>query len=63
MNMRSWILVTAAAFAAAFACAVAGPPPARCGISQPRAARDSSGDLHFRITQNDGSDPSTSPCR
>lgn len=57
MNMRAWSLATAAAFAAALAFAAAGPPLAGVWNIAPTGRADSSGGLHFRITQNDGSDP------
>jgi hypothetical protein len=55
MNRRSWTLATAAACAAAFA--FAGPPLAKVWNIAPSGRAGTSGDLHFRITQNDGSDP------
>jgi|SRR5688572_6886007 hypothetical protein len=55
MNWRSWTLATAAACAAAFA--FAGPPLAGVWNIAPSGRAGSSGDLHFRITQSDGSDP------
>jgi hypothetical protein len=55
MNWRSWTLATAAACAAAFA--FAGPPLAKMWNIAPTGRAGSSGDLHFRILQNDGSDP------
>ncbi len=55
MKLRSWILASAAACAAALA--FAGPPPAGVWNIAPTGRAASSGDLHFRITQNDGSDP------
>ena len=54
MKPRSWILATAACTAAL---AFAGPPPAGVWNIAPTGRADSSGDLLFRITQNDGSDP------
>ncbi len=55
MKLRAWILAPAAACAAALA--FAGPPPAGVWNIAPTGRAGSSGDLHFRITQNDGSDP------
>jgi hypothetical protein len=55
MNWRSWTLATAAACAAAFA--FAGPPLAKVWNIAPTGRAGSSGDLHFRVHQNDGSDP------
>ena len=55
MKLRAWILAPAAACAAALA--FASPPPAGVWNIAPTGRAGSSGDLHFRITQNDGSDP------
>ncbi len=55
MNLRSWTLATAAACTAAFA--FAGPPLAKVWNIAPTGRAGTSGDLHFRIHQNDGSDP------
>ena len=55
MNRRSWTLATAAACAAAFA--FAGPPLAGVWNIAPTGRAGTSGGLHFRITQNDGSNP------
>jgi hypothetical protein len=55
--MRAWSLATAAAFAAALSFAVAGPPLAGVWNIAPTGRAGSSGGLHFRVTQNDGSNP------
>lgn len=55
MKLRSWTLATAAACAASFA--FAGPPLAKVWNIAPTGQAGSSGDLHFRIHQRDGSDP------
>ena len=55
MKLRAWFLAPAAACAAALA--FASPPPAGVWNIAPTGRAGSSGDLHFRITQNDGSDP------
>lgn len=57
MNMRAWGFITAAACAAVFASAAAGPPPASVWNIASAGRAGSSGDLHFRITRNDGSNP------
>ena len=57
MKLRAWILAPAAACAAALAFAANGPPLAGVWNIAPTGRAGSSGDLHFRITQNDGSDP------
>jgi hypothetical protein len=54
MKLRSWILATAACAAGL---ALAGPPPAGVWNIAATGRAASSGDLHFRITHNDGSDP------
>ncbi len=56
MNLRASSLV-AALCAATFAFAAKGPPLAGVWNIAPSGRAESSGDLHFRITQNDGSDP------
>jgi hypothetical protein len=55
MKLRAWILASAVACAAALA--FAGPPPAGVWNIAPTGRAGSSGDLHFRVTQSDGSDP------
>lgn len=55
MNLRAWVLIPAAAFAAASA--FAGPPLAEVWNIAPTGRAASSGSLHFRVVQNDGSDP------
>ena len=57
MKRRSWIFASAAACAAALAFAADGPPLAGVWNIAPTGRAGSSGDLHFRIRQNDGSDP------
>src|SRR5262245_62678770 len=54
MTLRSWFFAAATCMAAL---AFAGPPPAGVWNIAPKGRAESSGDLHFRITQNDGSDP------
>jgi hypothetical protein len=56
MNLRASSLV-AALCAATLAFAAKGPPLAGVWNIAPTGHAESSGDLHFRITQNDGSDP------
>ena len=55
MKLRAWLLAPAAACAAAIA--FAAPPPAGVWNIAPTGHAGTSGDLHFRITRNDGSDP------
>jgi len=56
MNLRASSLV-AALCAAAFAFAAKGPPLAGVWNIAPSGRAESSGDLHFRVTHNNGSDP------
>ena len=56
MNLRASSLV-AALCAATFAFAANGPPLAGVWNIAPSGRAESSGDLHFRITHNNGSDP------
>jgi len=56
LKLRASSLV-AALCAATFAFAAKGPPLAGVWNIAPSGRAESSGDLHFRITQNDGSDP------
>jgi len=55
LKLRAWLLAPAAACAAVLA--FASPPPAGVWNIAPTGHAGSSGDLHFRITQNDGSNP------
>jgi len=54
---RASSFVAAAAFAAAFAFAAAGPPLAGVWNISPTGSASTSGDLVFRVTRADGSDP------
>ena len=57
MKLRASTLAAVALCAAAFSFAVNGPPLAGVWNIEAKGRAASSGDLHFRIRQNDGSDP------
>jgi len=57
MKLRASTLAAVALCAAAFSFAANGPPLAGVWNIEAKGRAASSGDLHFRIRQNDGSDP------